>query len=106
MSKSNLNTIDGSDYGTRGEAFNDIARNACYGNWRDAANLAVDEGLYAQDLIDLNNEALDGFGWFPNEDDEEFQYHEYGFGFQNKDDIAILSEMMAEIRAHKLGVAI
>ncbi len=106
MSKSNSNTKHDSEYGTLGEAFNNIARAACYGNWRDAANAAVDQGLYAQDLIDLNNEALEGFGWLPDQDDEAFRYHEYGFMFNDKDDIAVLAEMMAEVRAHKKGVAI
>ncbi len=71
-----------SNYRTQ-EQFEELVRNTINGNWTTAAQNCVDGGFYANDLIKAN---------------EEGKEDESGYTFVNDTDIAILTEMAADIR--------
>jgi len=63
------------------ETFNEIVENCINGNWSCAAELCVENGFYANDLINFQNECEEGFE-----------------GFDDLTDITVLSELTAELR--------
>ena len=66
------------------EQYYDIVDNCINGNWTDAAEICVDGGWYANDLINRHEELK-----------------EYGETFQDETDIAILVELATELRYKK-----
>jgi len=71
------------------EQFLEIIDSAINGNWRQAAQEAVDYGFYANDLIKHFQEETEIAGT-----EKPFQYFD-------SIDLAIISEMAAEIRYKK-----
>ena len=79
------------------EQFETIVSNVYNNNWTDAAQNCVDFGFYANDLIKLNDRAIEeSLEYTDDEGNVEVLYP-----FSDLNDIAIVIEMVTKLRYDK-----